>query len=112
MASHRMIRTAGAVIGLLFAANAFAGEPSSLLSVLSSGDTVSSAELGATSARGLPDQLNQAVLQNNSVGTGSSTGTISNLGSMNGNAGLTTVLQNTGSNVLIQATTIVNVTIR
>ena len=84
-------------------------QESPLLSALA-GTAVPTEELGVNSARGLPDTLNQAVLDSNSV-TGSVTGNITNTNAINTNSGLTTVLQNTGNNVLMQTSTIVNVTI-
>jgi hypothetical protein len=46
----------------------------------------------------------------NSV-TDSATGTISNTGSVNDNTGLTSVMQNTGNNALLQSSMTVNITV-
>jgi hypothetical protein len=72
---------------------------------------VTTAELRGNFAKGFPDTLNQAVTQSNVVGSDTVTGTITNIGSINSNAGITTVLQNTGNNSLFQTSTILNITI-
>ena len=68
---------------------------------------VSTAELGQQQARGIAveNAISNGTVTANSVGAGSSTGTITNNNSINNNVGITTVFQNTGNNSLFQAST-------
>jgi len=68
---------------------------------------------GATGRAGLDlDSANQALLQNNQVGANSPTGSNLISGSLNGNAGITTVFQNTGNFAVMQSATTVTVNMR
>ena len=67
-------------------------------------------ELAAASGRA--GMGNQALLQGNQVGAGSVTGSNSISGSLNGNAGVTTVFQNTGNNTVFQAATSITINLR
>lgn len=71
-------------------------------------------ELAAASGRaGLDtDQANQALLRDNRVGDNSVTGNNIVVGSLNGNAGITTVFQNSGNNTVLQSATTVSITMR
>ena len=80
------------------------------LADLLSDNAVTADDLGRNAAKGLPDNLNSAISQANTVAGNSVTGTIINAGSINNNVGLTTILQNTGNNSLFQTSTVVNVT--
>lgn len=71
-------------------------------------------ELAGTSGRaGLDiESANQALLRENHVGAHSATGNNMIAGSLNGNAGITTVFQNTGNNTILQSATTVTVNMR
>jgi hypothetical protein len=68
---------------------------------------------GASGRSGLDvDAANQALLRDNRVGDHSVTGSNRIQGSLNGNAGITTVFQNTGNNTVLQSATSVTVNMR
>ena len=58
------------------------------------------------------ERANQALLRDNRVGDNTVTGSNTIAGSLNGNAGITTVFQNTGNNTILQSATTVSVTMR
>lgn len=67
----------------------------------------------ATGRAGLDTEgANQAMLRENTVGAQTATGSNSIIGSLNANAGITTVLQNTGNNTILQSATTVIVNMR
>lgn len=86
--------------------------PGAVLGALA-GTAVPTAELGSQHARGIliGSALSEGAVTGNSVGRGSVTGTITNNNSINNNVGITTVLQNTGNNSLIQSSTSILITI-
>lgn len=107
---------AGALLGLPVAA--FAQQPAppggvaggSGIAGLLSGTAVSDRDLGQQAARGLATDMYAVVEGNANLAGGG--GTISNVGSINNNTGITTIFQNTGNNSLFQSQTVVNVSIR
>lgn len=73
------------------------------------GTPVSASALAASHGRDIPmSKLKATSFGNSASGT---TGAISNTNSISGNEGLTTVIQNTGSNALFQTSTVVNITL-
>ncbi len=64
-------------------------------------------QLGGTRARGeiIISASNDGGVSGNQVGAGSVTGTISDTQSIANNSGITTVMQNTGNNALLQNST-------
>jgi len=81
-------------------------QPNSTLSSLA-GDAVPAAQLGTLRARGtvIVSSVNNGTVSNNSINGNTVTGNISDYASVNNNAGLTTVFQNTGNNTLLQNST-------
>jgi hypothetical protein len=78
------------------------------------GQPVGAEELAGQRARGTPEDLpvmNRADAGGNTA-TGNTTGNASMTDSVRSNSGFTTVFQNTGNNVLLQSSTIVNITVR
>jgi hypothetical protein len=88
------------------------------------GTVVPTAELGGQRARGVKitnvdtnytvdsgAALSAGALKGNAVIGTSDTGTITTTGSINGNSGFTTVIQNSGNNSLFQQTTAVYITL-
>ena len=78
------------------------------------GPPVSAEALGGTRARGIePESLaqNTATSFGNSV-VNSTTGNISITGSLSNNSGITSVMQNTGNNVILQSATSIGITVR
>lgn len=98
-----------AVIGALWAMpQAHAADPFANLEPVAREDLA-----GATGRAGLDvEAANQALLRDNSVGPQSVTGSNSIIGSLNANAGITTVFQNTGNNTVLQSATSVIVNMR
>jgi hypothetical protein len=93
------------------------GTPIKPLSVLSAlaGTAVSAAELGRERARGVDvningSGLNTASSSSNSIVGSPLNGMISNQNSINGDQGITSVLQNYGNNSIMQSTTTINIT--
>lgn len=79
------------------------------------GPPIAAGDLGQARARGaveVPLSTSAATQNGNSVGANSMTGTNSIAGSLSGNAGITTVFQNSGNNALFQNSTTLNITIR
>lgn len=72
------------------------------------------ADLGRGRARGVPvtEATSLGTVRDNRVGNGSVTGVIANTNSVNNNAGLTTVFQNTGNNALLQSSTSIYISVR
>jgi hypothetical protein len=68
---------------------------------------------GAAGRAGLDvEGANQALLRDNRVGADSVTGSNMISGSLNANAGITTVFQNTGNNTILQSATTITVNMR
>ncbi len=82
-----------------------------------SGAAVANSDLGKQHGRGINiiggngANINSGVLTDNSVAGFSVTGTIANTNSVNNNAGITTVLQNTGNNVIFQSAVNINISV-
>ena len=99
-------------------ASAPAGSPAAVLGALS-GTAVPAAQLGKERARGAiginVDGSGSALAAGNSTGNvavgGAVNSTISNDHSINGNAGITSVLQNFGNNSIMQVSTTINITV-
>jgi hypothetical protein len=90
-------------------------KPGTVLRVLA-GTAVPSAELGKERARGIAVNLNGSALNNgssanNAVVGSPVTGMIDNDHSIDGNVGITSVLQNLGNNSIIQSSTTINITV-
>ncbi|WP_137127772.1 hypothetical protein [Roseomonas sp. HF4] len=103
----RIIATA-LVFGAAVALPATASDP------LAGLEPIGVQELAGTSGRaGLDiEAANQALLRDTHVGANSATGSNMISGSLNGNAGITTVFQNTGNNTILQSATTVTVNMR
>lgn len=104
----RSMFTAAALGAGLIALPVLADDPLAGLAPLAAG------ELANTAGRaGLDvDRANQAILRDNRVGDNTATGSNMITGSLNGNAGITTVFQNSGNNTILQSATTVSVTMR
>jgi hypothetical protein len=88
--------------------------PASATDPLAGLEPIGVQELAGTSGRaGLDiEAANQALLRDTHVGAHSATGSNMISGSLNGNAGITTVFQNTGNNTILQSATTVTVNMR
>ncbi|MBR0679020.1 hypothetical protein GXW74_00850 [Roseomonas eburnea] len=98
----------------VFAGQAIASEPARLPDRFAGLAPLGAEELAAATGRaGLDaEAANQALLQGNQVGANSVTGGNTISGSLNGNAGVTTVFQNTGNNTVFQAATSISISVR
>jgi hypothetical protein len=105
-----MTRVVTAIVIALLSGPALASEPASLPGGFEALVPLGAEELAAASGRA--GTTNQALLQGNQVGAGSVTGSNSISGSLNGNAGVTTVFQNTGNNTVFQAATSITINLR
>ncbi len=94
-----------------FASPAADGNASPLLAL---GKPATTAQLKAARARGelVVSAASSGNVGNNSVGAGSTTGTITDNQSVQNNSGFTTVLQNTGNNALLQNSTSIYVSVK
>lgn len=104
----RVILAAAAFCAAFAVLPARASDPFTGLAPLPEGELAQ-----ATGRAGLDaEAANRALLRDNQVGDHSITGGNTIQGSLNGNAGITTVFQNTGNNTVLQSATSVTVTMR
>ncbi len=78
------------------------------------GPPVTTAQLKTARARGelVVSAASSGTVGNNSIGSGSVTGTITDNQSIQNDSGFTTVLQNTGNNALLQNSTSIYVSVK
>jgi len=114
-----LLATAGASGACLAAErSAPAGSPAGVLGALA-GTAVPAAQLGKERARGAVgvnvngsgSAVGAASSTGNLVSGNSATGLVSNLDSINGNAGITSVIQNSGNNSIMQVSTTINISV-
>lgn len=89
------------------------GAPDQALSRALQGSELHGAALGRLRGSGIviQDANTNGAISGASVGRGSVTGPVSASNAINGNAGITTVFQNSGNNALIQNSMTINVTL-
>lgn len=77
------------------------------------GTAVTASQLNGMRARGniIVSSIDNGSVTGNSVGNNSTTGSINDSQSINNNAGLTTIFQNTGNNSLIQNSTSIYISV-